>query len=111
MLRLVHRLVREVEKLHCGFNLIFVQANEAALLSLIGESRGLLLTPYLRQSPLRGTDVVVFQLRPLRLLGVIPHKDSSLTTGLAVDHRHIKAVVSVYRQGRFEHQEFSVPPS
>ncbi len=56
-----------------------------------------------------GTDVVVMQVRPLRLLGLIPHKDSSYTTALAVDHREGKAIVLVYRQGHLERQEFSAP--
>jgi len=57
----------------------------------------------------RGTDVVVMQLHPLRLLGIIPHKDSSDATALAVDHRDGKAIVLVYRQGHLERQEFVVP--
>lgn len=57
----------------------------------------------------RGTDVVVMQVRPFRLLGVIPHKDSSYTAALAVDHRNGVAIVSVYTQGHIVRQEFRVP--
>jgi hypothetical protein len=57
----------------------------------------------------RGTDVAVIQARPFRLLGMIPHRDSSYTAALAVDHREGKATVLVYRQGHQERQEFSAP--
>jgi hypothetical protein len=56
-----------------------------------------------------GTDVVVVQVRPFRLLGLIPHKDSSYTAALAVDHREGKAIVLVYRQGHLVRQELSAP--
>jgi hypothetical protein len=57
----------------------------------------------------KGTDVVVMQVRPFRLLGLIPHKDSSYTTALAVDHRKGAAIVSVYTQGHVVRQEFNAP--
>lgn len=57
----------------------------------------------------KGTDVVVMQLRPFRLLGVIPHKDSSYTAALAVDHRKSKAIVLVYTKGHLVRQEFRAP--
>ncbi len=57
----------------------------------------------------KGTDVVVMQLRPFGLLGLIPHKDSSYTAALAVDHRKGKAIVLAYTQGHLVRQEFSAP--
>ena len=55
----------------------------------------------------KGTDVLVLGTHPLRLLGTIPHEDSSFTTGLAVDHRDGKARVLVYRKGQWGHREFA----
>lgn len=55
----------------------------------------------------RGTDVVIMQTHPMRLLATIPHRDSSFTAGLAVDHRDGKARILVYRQNHWEHQEFA----
>jgi hypothetical protein len=55
----------------------------------------------------RGTDVIVMQTHPLRLLGQVPHQDSSFTAGLAIDHRDGKAHVLVYRRGHWEHHEFA----
>jgi hypothetical protein len=57
----------------------------------------------------KGTDILVMQVRPFRLIGLIPHKDSSYTAALAVDHRKGAAIVSVYTQGHVVRQEFSAP--
>lgn len=50
----------------------------------------------------KGTDVLVMQLHPFRLLARIPHTDSTLTTGLAVDHRLGKVFILLYRRGHVE---------
>jgi len=87
-----------------------------AALSPDGEVLAILLDqidlgfPYLVDNYVfKGTDVAVMQVRPFRLLGLIPHKDSGYTGGLAVDHREGKATVLVYREGHLERREFSAP--
>ena len=55
----------------------------------------------------KGDDVVVIQVMPLRLLGIVPYRGANFTRGLAVDHRNGRATVLVYQQDRWEHYDFN----
>jgi hypothetical protein len=55
----------------------------------------------------KGDDVVVIQVKPLRLLGIVPHRGTKFTRGLAVNRRSGKATVMVYQQDRWEHYDFN----
>ena len=84
-------------------------AVQQASLSPDGEVLALLINqtelgfPYIVDNyEFKGTDVVVMQLHPFRLLTRIPHKDSTHTTGLSVDHHGDKAFVLVFREGHME---------
>jgi hypothetical protein len=71
----------------------------AVLLEQLGNTFPYLMDNYV----FRGTDVILMQTHPFRLLLKIPHADSSFTAGLAVDHRDGKTNVLVYRRGHWEH--------
>jgi len=58
----------------------------------------------------KGDDVVVLQVKPLRLLGVVPHSGAEYTRGLSVDHRNGKATVLVYRRDHWENRQFNDLP-
>jgi hypothetical protein len=53
-----------------------------------------------------GDDIVVLQVKPLRVLGIVPHRGAKYTQGLSVDHRNGKATVLVYRQDHWERRDF-----
>jgi hypothetical protein len=78
-----------------------------------GASFGFLLGQYRIAFPyivdnyaFEGDDIVVLQVNPLRLLGVVKHGGVKYTAGLSIDHRNGKTTVVVYRQDKWERNEF-----
>ena len=53
-----------------------------------------------------GSDIVVFQVNPLRLLGVVRRNGVKYTRGLSIDHRNGKTTVLAYRQDHWERHDF-----
>jgi hypothetical protein len=72
---------------------------------LMGQYR--LAFPYIVDNYVsEGDDVVVLQVDPLRLLGVVRRDGVKYTRGLSIDHRNRNATVLVYRQDHWEAHEF-----
>lgn len=53
-----------------------------------------------------GDDVVVLQVNPLRLLGVVRRDGVKYTRGLSIDHRNGTTTVVVYRRDQWQRYEF-----
>jgi hypothetical protein len=53
-----------------------------------------------------GDDVVVMQVNPLRMLGVLNRDGVKYTRGLSIDHRNAKTTVVVYRRDQWERHDF-----
>jgi len=63
--------------------------------------------PYIVDSYVsEGDDVVVLQVNPLRLLGVVGRNGVKYTRGLSIDHRNGKTTVLAYRQDHWERHDF-----
>jgi len=54
-----------------------------------------------------GDDIVVLQVNPLRLLGIVRRNGVKYTRGLSIDHRNGKTTVLAYRQDHWERHDFS----
>jgi len=54
----------------------------------------------------QGDDVVVLQINPLQLLGVMKRDGVKYTRGLSIDHRSGKTTVLAYRQDHWERHDF-----
>lgn len=75
---------------------------------LLGQYK--LAFPYLADNYVyEGDDIVVLSVKPLRLLGIVPHNGVKWTRGLAVDHRNGKTTVLAYRQDHWEGHDFNKP--
>ena len=57
-----------------------------------------------------GTDIVVIQIDPLQLLGVLRYGRTVYTPGFAIDHRQGRVTALVYRHDRWERVEVTAAP-
>ena len=53
----------------------------------------------------QGSDIAVIQINPFRLLGVLRYGRTAYAPGFAIDHRHGRVTVLVYRHDRWERDE------
>lgn len=66
--------------------------------------------PYMEDNYVdKGTDFAVVQLRPLRLLGIVPGAGPDYFTACAIDHRQGRVTALVYREGHWERTELKAP--
>ncbi|MGI9101662.1 MAG: hypothetical protein ACR2IF_04370 [Terriglobales bacterium] len=99
-----------IESLVIKHHFLKYDAMRQAALSPDGQVLGLLLQqmtvrfPYFVDNYIfTGTDIVVLQVNPFRVVATIPHKRSGFATGLAIGHQRGKASILVYRGGLHEH--------
>ena len=82
-----------------------ISPDGAAFGFLFGQYR--LAFPYVVDNYVyEGNDIVVLQVNPLRLLGVVRRNGVKYTRGLSLDHRNEKTTVLVYRQDQWERHDF-----
>jgi len=80
---------------------------EVAVFPLV---KGAVKFPYLEDNYVdKGTDFAVVQLRPLRLLGIVPGAGPDYFTACAIDHRQERTSVLVFREDHWERTELKAP--
>jgi hypothetical protein len=62
--------------------------------------------PYLADNYVyKGTDIAVIRVRPLQLLGILPHEGTPGPVAFAVDHHQEKVTILVYRRNHWDRRE------
>ncbi len=65
--------------------------------------------PYLADNYVyKGTDIAVVRVRPLQLIGILPHKGARGPVAFAVDHRRGQVTILFYRKDQWERHELDV---
>ncbi len=65
--------------------------------------------PYLADNYVyKGTDIAVVRVRPLQLIGILPHKGARGPVAFAVDHRRGQVTILFYRKDHWERHELDV---